>query len=143
MELRYAIERVTDCSKLATRLVGNLDRIQPLVAMPVQGERGIGYSEHRPANGRVHAEFVARPFDRQQRVADNAHLLAPMQRFRSDQQVRDVTAFEGAHVIGGRVRLETAEQNADVPRVDGNAPAFFEYLPAAPVAEPLDEACRH
>ena len=103
--------------------------------LPEGEERVVAEREERTAQRGKDPEFVIRPFDGGEGIAQRDDLLAIVERATADQHVRNAPRLERADVGPGDVGREVAEsakEDADVARPDGRP-----RLPSSSTVQPL------
>ena len=131
---------------------GDPERMEAAEAVAVRQERLVVHCEQRPAEGREDGQLVVRPLDGGQHRAHRRHLVALVERAAADQEMAQPAGLEGVDVAARDVAppgVEAAEQQRDVPRLDGHGHRLVAARrrprlplgdgPAALADEPCDE----
>ena len=111
-------------------------------------QRAVVEREQRAAQRGEDRQLVVGPLDRAERVAQRLDLLALVERSALDQDVRDMTRLQRAHV-GARdvaaISAEAPKEHADVARLDRDALLGLlarGHRPSALLDQPSHEGAR-
>src|SRR5439155_15790235 len=105
---------------LGNRTARQPERVQTTIPVPVLEDLLIADREERPVKRRENRELIVGPLERGERGAHRLHFAARVEGSAADQEMADAARVQLSDVGTCDLLGEATEQNADVPRLDGN-----------------------